>query len=177
VHADPAGELPAVLALTGGTVELATSSGTRTVSAQEFFLGPLESAIKPGELATSAFFPAFPPGTGTAFVEVARRHGDYAVAGVAAAVTVDDDLLVVQARVALVSVAPTPVVLDLTGEVAGRAPATADWGAAGRAAAAAVEPEPDIHASAAYRTHLVAVLSQRALRDAADAAARQGSAA
>ena len=83
VHADPSGELTAVLALTGGSVELASASGRRTVTADEFFLGPLESAVRPGELAVEAFFPALPPGTGTAFVEVARRHGDYAMCGVA----------------------------------------------------------------------------------------------
>ncbi len=80
-HADPSGEMTAVLALTGGAVEVARQGSTRTVGAAEFFVGPLESAVEPGELAVSAHFPTPPPSTGTTFVEVARRHGDYAVCG------------------------------------------------------------------------------------------------
>ena len=171
-HADPSGELTAVLALTGGAVDLAREGSTRTVTAEEFFVGPLESAIEPGELATSATFPAFPARTGSAFVEVARRHGDYAVCGVAAAVTLDDDLRVTRARAAYISVGPTPVVLDLTDQVAGRPPGTADWAGAGRLAAASVDPESDIHATAAYRKHLAGVLTERALRAAAEEASK-----
>jgi carbon-monoxide dehydrogenase medium subunit len=171
-HADPAGELTAVLALTGGAVELAREGSARTVGAAEFFVGPLESAIEPGELAVAATFPAFPARTGSAFVEVARRHGDYAVCGVAAAVTLADDLRVTRARVACISVGPTPVVLDLADEVAGGPPATADWGAAGRRAADSVDPDGDIHATAAYRKHLAGVLAERALRAAAEEATR-----
>src|SRR5205823_8679928 len=65
VHADPAAELPAVLALLGGTVELASAGdGRRTVAADRFFLGPLESAVRPGELAVAARFPVPPARTG-----------------------------------------------------------------------------------------------------------------
>ncbi|MDQ1641254.1 MAG: aerobic carbon-monoxide dehydrogenase medium subunit [Actinomycetota bacterium] len=170
-HADPAGEMTAVLALTGGTVELARLGSTRTVGAADFFLAPLESAVQAGELAVSAFFPAFPSRTGTAFVEVARRHGDYAMCGVAAAVTLDADGAVVAARTAYVSVGPTPTVVDLTETVTGRPAATADWGPAAELARASVEPESDIHASADYRSHLTGVLTERALRAAAGAAA------
>ncbi|MDQ1625023.1 MAG: aerobic carbon-monoxide dehydrogenase medium subunit [Actinomycetota bacterium] len=170
-HADPAGEMTAVLALTGGTVELARLGSTRTVGAADFFLAPLESAVQAGELAVSAYFPAFPARTGTAFVEVARRHGDYAMCGVAAAVTLDADGGVVAARAAYVSVGPTPTVVDLTETVSGRQGATADWGPAGELARSNVEPESDIHASADYRLHLTGVLTERALRAAAGVAA------
>ncbi len=83
-HADPSGEMTAVLAVTGGTVTLASVRGRREVAAADFFVGPLESAVGPGELAVEAFFPALAEGAGTAFAEVARRHGDYAMCGVAA---------------------------------------------------------------------------------------------
>ena len=166
-HADPSGEMTAVLALTGGSVELARQGSSRTVSADEFFLAPLESAVEPGEMAVSAFFPSPPAMTGTTFVEVARRHGDYAICGLAAIVTLDDDGTVGQARAAYISVGPTPVVLDLTAAVHGQLPAGADWAAAGQLAQGQVEPEPDIHASADYRRHLVGVLTARALREAA----------
>jgi len=170
-HADPSGEMTAVLALTGGTVELARQGATRTVVADDFFLAPLESAVQPGELAVSAHFPVPPPRTGSAFVEVARRHGDYAVCGLAALVTLREDGTIGQARSAYISVGPTPVVLDLTEAVHGRAPAEADWGAAGELAKGQVDPEPDIHATADYRRHLVGILTVRALREAAGRAA------
>jgi carbon-monoxide dehydrogenase medium subunit len=170
-HADPSGEMTAVLALTGGTVEVARAGSSRTVGAEEFFVGPLESAVQAGELAVSAFFPALPARTGTTFVEVARRHGDYAVCGVAAAVTLGDDGNVVTARAAYISVAPTPLVLDLTEVVAGSAVAPAAWAAAGELAYEQTDPEEDIHASADYRRHLVRVLTERALREAAGRAA------
>jgi carbon-monoxide dehydrogenase medium subunit len=165
-HADPAAELPAVLALLAGSVTLASASGTRDVPAAEFFVGPLESAVRPGELAVEAAFPVPPPRTGTAWLEISRRRGDYAVCGVGALVTLDGDGRVAAARAAYVSVGPTPVVVDLTEAVAGRPGAAADWSAAGALASSTVRPEDDIHASAAYRQHLVSVLTARAARTA-----------
>jgi carbon-monoxide dehydrogenase medium subunit len=170
-HADPSGEMTAVLALTGGSVEVARQGSSRVVSAADFFLGPLESACTAGELAVSAFFPALPAGTGSTFLEVARRHGDYAVCGLAAAVTLDDAGIVVSARAAYISVAPTPLVLDLTSAVAGASVADADWAAAGELARSQTEPEADIHATADYRSHLVGVLTARGLAQAAEQAA------
>lgn len=170
-HADPSGEMTAVLALTGGSVTAARQGATREIAAADFFAGPLESSLEPGELAVSARFPRFPGRTGTAFVEVARRHGDYAVCGLAAAVTLDASGAVESARAAYISMAPTPLVLDLTEAVTGRTPAAADWSAAGEVAAGQVEPEADIHASADYRRHLARVLTARALAEAAGRAA------
>lgn len=170
-HADPSGEMTAVLALTGGSVELVRKGSRRTLDAEQFFVGPLESALEPGELAVSALFPAVPPRTGTAFSEVARRHGDYAMCGVAAAVTLDEDDVVTSARASYISVGPTPVVLDLTEAVSGSSAPDADWAAAGRLAQDQVDPEADIHASADYRRHLVGVLTSRAMSEAAGRAA------
>ena len=167
VHADPSGELTAVLALLGGSVELARRGSTRTVAAADFFVGPLESSLQEGELAMSATFPVPARGSGTSFVEVARRHGDYAVCGLAAEVVVGEDGQVTSARAAYISVAPTPLVLDLTDAVGGRPARAADWSAAGLLARGQVDPEPDIHASADYRAHLVEVLTARALAQAA----------
>ncbi|GAA3162078.1 xanthine dehydrogenase family protein subunit M [Planomonospora alba] len=173
VHADPAAELPAVLALLGGSVRLARRGGTREVAAGEFFTGPLESALLPGELAVSAFFPARPARTGTAFCEVSRRHGDYALAGVAALVRLDGDLCVAEARAACVGAGPVPLVVDVTAACGARAPRAADWAAAARAVRERAEPETDIHATADYRRHLTGVLAERALRDAAQDALRE----
>jgi carbon-monoxide dehydrogenase medium subunit len=169
VHADPSGEMPAILCLLGGSVTVASRSGRRTVAGGDFFLGPLESAVQPGELAIEAFFPALARQSGTAFTEVSRRHGDYAVCGVGVVVTVDDDLRIVSARAGYLSVAPTPLVVDLTEAIAGRS-FDSDLSDVARCARAAVDPEPDIHASADYRRHLVGVLTARAVRSAAWAA-------
>jgi aerobic carbon-monoxide dehydrogenase medium subunit len=168
VHADPAAELPAVLVLLGGTMELASAgTGPRRVAGADFFLGPLESAVRPGELATAAVFPVPPAGSGSAWLEVARRHGDYAVCGVGVLVELDQGLRVGSARAALISVGPVPAPVDLTDALGGQPHDAADWAAAGRLAAAAVDPEDDIHASAAYRRHLAGVLTARAARAAA----------
>ena len=165
-HADPSGEMPAVLALTSGYVDLASSRGTRTVAASDFFLGPLESCLAEDEMATGASFGCFPAGTGMAFAESTRRHGDYALAGVAAAVTVLDGLIT-SARASFVSVTPTPDVLDLSELLAGSAPEEGDWAKAAELAREHVDPETDIHASAEYRRMLVGVLTARVLAEAA----------
>jgi aerobic carbon-monoxide dehydrogenase medium subunit len=170
-HADPAGEMTAVLALLGGSVELARTGSTRTVAAEEFFVGPLETCAEAGELAVCAYFPRPAPRTGTEFVESARRHGDYALCGVAAAVTLDKDLCVVAARAAYLALSPVPLVLDLTDALIGQPARTAGWQDAAALATARVTPEPDIHASAEYRTQLAGVLTARALRTAAERAA------
>lgn len=162
-HADPSGELTAVLALTGGTVRLQSAGTEREVASEDFFVGPLESCLRPGELLVSARFPAFAAGSGSAFVEVARRQGDYALCGVAAQVSTAADGSVTAARAAYISVSATPLVLDLT-------EAAPDWAAAGRLARGRVDPEADIHATAAYRRQLVQTLTTRALRAAAEAA-------
>lgn len=160
-HADPSGELTAVLALTGGSVRLASAGGERTVLAEEFFLGPLESAVVPGELAVEAFFPAFPPGTGTAFAEISRRHGDYGLCGVAAAYLPGG-----AARVAYLAMGPVPAVRELP-------PADGDprlpgsWQRAAADAVGSLEPEDDVHATADYRAQLARVLTARALAEAA----------
>lgn len=170
-HADPAAELPAVLALLKGSVRLARPGALRDVAADDFFVGPLESAVAPGELAVSAFFPAPPPRSGTAFREVARRHGDYALAGIAALVVLDNDLRITSATVACVSLGPVPLLVDVSEAVGHRPAASADWASAAGLVRDRIDPEADIHATAAYRRHLAGVLTERALRDAAREAA------
>ena len=163
VHADPSGEMTAVLALLGGTVLLISTSGERPVPASEFFLGPLESDVRPDELATQVRIPVLPARSGTAFAEVSRRHGDYAVCGVAVLAELDGSAAVARARAAYLSVAGTPLVLDLSD-------ADGDPAVAGRIARERVSPASDIHATAAYRKHLAGVLTERALADAIAAA-------
>jgi carbon-monoxide dehydrogenase medium subunit len=167
VHADPSGEMPAVLTMLGGRLVAASTRGSREVAAAELFAGPLETTLAPDELVVAAVFPRLPQRTGTAVVEVARRHGDYAVCGVVAAVGLDGEGRVASARASYVTAGELGAVVDLTDAVSGEPARAADWAAAGRAAAERVATEADIHASAAYRRQLVRVLTARALEQAA----------
>jgi 2-furoyl-CoA dehydrogenase FAD binding subunit len=155
VHADAAAEMPMVLRLLEGSVDVASVRGRRTIPAAELFAGPLESTLAHDEIAVEAFFPALAPGAGVAFQEIARRHGDYALVGVAAHVETDGGE-VTRARVGFVSVSDVPVVVDVTDALDDPA----------GAALAELEPADDIHATAAYRAHLVKVLTPRVLADA-----------
>ncbi|MCW2743146.1 MAG: coxM3 [Blastococcus sp.] len=166
-HADPSGEMTSVLALTDGSVTVATPSGPRTVEWRDFFVGPLETALSGPAVVTSAFFPALPPRSGTAFAEVARRKGDYAVCGAGVVVTLDSDLRIERVLASYVSVGLTPEVHDLTDAVVGKPVDSADWTAAGELARTLVDPDTDIHASADYRRLLVGVLTERTLAAAA----------
>jgi carbon-monoxide dehydrogenase medium subunit len=167
VHGDPAAEMTAVLALLDGTVELAGPGGTREVPAADFFLGPMETATAPTELAVAATFRRPATGSGSAFLEMARRHGDYAMCGVAAVVTVDPDLAVTAARVGLISVGPGPVVVDLADAISGSGGAV-DTARLRALLDTVIDPEDDIHATAAYRRNLAHVLTERAVGQAHD---------
>jgi carbon-monoxide dehydrogenase medium subunit len=172
VHADAAAEMPAVLALLGGTVTAASTGGTREVGAADLFVGPLESSLRHDEIATEAFFPALGTGQGVACDEVSRRHGDYALCGVAALV----DLSAGTARAAYFSVCDVPTVVDLTpvlGEVGG-APLDDDrLREAAELALGRLDPADDIHATAGYRAQLARTLTRRVVAAAhADALTR-----
>ncbi|MFW3171669.1 FAD binding domain-containing protein [Geodermatophilus sp. CPCC 206100] len=172
-HADPSGELTSVLALTDGSVTVATPGGVDTVPWRELFVGPLETSLTGPALVTSAFFPALPDRSGTAFAEVARRKGDYAVCGAGVVVTLDESRRVAAARAAFISVGLVPEVHDLTDAVAGVPVEKADWAAAGALAQTLVDPDGDLHASADYRRLLVGVLTERTLASAAAEAAER----
>lgn len=154
VHADAAAEMPVVLSLLDGSLEVEGPGGRRTIPASELYVGPLESSLRHDEVAVSAFFPALAPGAGVAFEEVARRHGDYALVGVAV-LAVGDSV-----KAGFLSVSDVPTVVDLSG--------VAD-GDLGEAALEHLDPGEDIHASAAYRAHLVRVLTPRVVRAAQEA--------
>ena len=168
VHADPSAEMPAVLALLGGEVDAVSAArGRRTIAAADFVVGPMECCMLPDELAVSARFPNPAPRTGSAWREVSRRHGDYAIAGVGSIVTLADDDTVASARLAFISVGVVPVCVDVSAPLAGRAVGDLDLGSVDELVTEAIEPEPDIHATAEYRAHLARVLAGRALHEAA----------
>jgi carbon-monoxide dehydrogenase medium subunit len=176
VHADAAAEMPMVITLLGGSVDVASASGTRTIPAAELYAGPLESTLAHDEIALGATFPLLGPGEGVGFDEIARRHGDYALVGVGAVVRVEGEA-VVSARVGYLSVSDVPTVVDVTESLGGElSPAAMD--AAAELALGQLDPADDLHASAAYRAQLVRVLTARVVGAAYDdARARTGASA
>jgi aerobic carbon-monoxide dehydrogenase medium subunit len=173
VHADPCGEMPAVLALLDGEVTLRSErDGERIVAARDFFVGPMESACREDEIAVEAYFPRPRGRTGSDWREVSRRNGDYALCGVGTLVRVDEVGAVVGATAVYIAMGPVPQVVDVTEAVAGADIASGvAWAAAGQIAADRLEPEDDIHAGADYRRHLARVLTARSLQAAYEAVA------
>lgn len=175
-HADPAAELPAVMVALGARFKLVSQRGERWVAAADFYQGLFTTALAPDEILAEVAVPATAPRTGWAFQEIARRHGDYAIVGVAATVRLDGMGNVEQARLVYLSVGegPTPA-QQAAASLHGQAPTPARIAEAARLAAHTdVEPLADIHATVGYRRHLIEVLGQRAL---SEACARAGAAA
>src|SRR5256884_3234294 len=164
-HADPSAELPAVMLALEARFQARSATGERSIPAGEFFKGMLETALEPGELLVEIAIPPLPGRSGTAFVEMARRHGDYALVGVAAVVTLDPRGRCKTARRSMLSVGDGPIrATEAEKVLAGQTPSEELLRAAADAAATRdVDPPSDIHASAAYRRPLVAVLTRRAL--------------
>jgi len=172
-HADPAAELPAVMVALRAELVLRGPGGERRVSAEAFFTGLFATALEPGELLVAVELPPMPARAGWAFEEMARRHGDYALVGVAVLLAVDQAGRCEQARITLLSVGEGPVpAAQATAKLSGRMP---DEDVIGQAADAAggddIDPPSDIHASAAFRRQLARVLTRRALTRAVARAA------
>jgi len=166
-HADPAAELPAVLLALDGEVVARSARGERTVPAADFFRGFLTTALTPDELVTGVRFPAWAPGAGWSFQEFSRRSGDFAIAGAAAALRLDRNGVVADARIALSGMGATPVrATKAEAALAGQQPSEEVWAAASQDAVAGLDPPSDVHGTAAYRRHLAAALTRRALREA-----------
>ncbi|HEV2146844.1 MAG TPA: xanthine dehydrogenase family protein subunit M [Longimicrobiaceae bacterium] len=163
-HADPAAEVPAVMLALDARFRLHGPGGGRTVRAEEFFTGLFGTALEPEEILTQVEIPAPAPRTGWAFDEIARRHGDFALAGVAATVTLDDGGRCADARIALLSVGGGPVLaLEAAAVLTGGEPTEEAVRAAADAVGHEIDPPSDIHASADYRRRLAEVLVRRVL--------------
>jgi CO/xanthine dehydrogenase FAD-binding subunit len=174
-HADPAAELPMMAVLLDAELRTVSAAGQRTVAARDFFLDALTVDLADGDIVTEIVLPKLPPKTGWGFEEVARRSGDFALAAVAATLTIADGA-VTQARIALTGVGPTPIrAAEAESLLTGHAPEPNLLDRAADAVRAVIEPETDLHASADYRRHLAGVLASRALaaawRRASEAAA------
>lgn len=165
-HADPAGELPALALALEATMELAGRDGVRSVAAADFFEGPFMTAIRSDEVLTSITVPC--PRGRWAFMELAHRHGDFAIAMVAVGLDIEDGRCV-WARIVFGGLAATPIRAPAGEDVLlGSSLRLDDLKAAANAAAAALTPTGDLHGSSAYRRHLACVLTVRALCRARD---------
>jgi len=166
-HADASGEVPCVVAALGGEMLVRSVRGERTIAAADFFLGHFTTALADDECLVEVRVPVPDPSAGFAFREVARRHGDFALVGVAAMLSLDPDGLIADSRIALMGVADVPLrARAAEAALVGSEPTVESFAAAARTATADLRPGTDVHGSAAYRTHLAAVTVRRALTTA-----------
>ena len=162
-HGDPAAELPMMVLLFDARLHIVSSGGSRTVAARDFFLDPMTVDLDGAELLSEIVVPKLPPKTGWGFEEVARRHGDFALAAAATTLTVSGGVIA-HARIALTGVGPTALrAAEAEQLLLGQA---LNDGLSKRVIIAvrdAIAPESDLHASSDYRRHLAGVLVGRAL--------------
>jgi CO/xanthine dehydrogenase FAD-binding subunit len=166
-HADPASELPAIAVALGARLRIQTLRGERWCEARNFFVGPLATDLRADEMLTEVELPLPKPRTGSSFMEIARRRGDFAIVGVAAMVTLREHDECADLRLALCGVGETPVdASPKAASLAGRKlteDAICDLAAS---AQAMIEPSGSVHATADYQRHIAGVLTVRALRTA-----------
>jgi CO/xanthine dehydrogenase FAD-binding subunit len=166
-HADPAAELPAVCVACDARLTIARRSGERTVSAAEFFKGFFTTALHPQDILTAIRFPAWPAGRRAGFLELSRRHGDFAIVGVALWLDLDAAGRCADARIAVFGAEDVPKLMTESAQaLLGKLPDSKAIAEAAHIAAARTAARSDLHASAEYRTELVEVLTRRALEQA-----------
>src|SRR5439155_1062114 len=170
-HADPAAELPAVVTALEAELEIVGAGGTRTCSPHELFVMPLTTTLAHDELLVGLRLPAVGPRTGHAWLELARRHGDFALVGVACVLALDARGFATAARLVYAGVGPTPYdARAAAGLLEGVEPGPEVFAAAAEVASRECDPHSDLHASAEYRRRLVRVLTARALARAVERA-------
>lgn len=171
-HADPSGELPVAAVALDAEIVLRSEAGERTVAAADFFVGLMTTALAENELLCELRVATTPARTGWTFQEVARRHGDYAHAGVAARLSLADDGRIAAAKLVYLSVGEVPMVAARAAELLeGETPSDGLFAeAAATAASGEIDPSDDIHATAAFKRHLAEVLTRRALATASERA-------
>jgi carbon-monoxide dehydrogenase medium subunit len=163
-HADPASELPAVMVALEAEMTASRKGSRRVLPADQFFTGIFSTALAPDELLTDIRVPNLPPRTGSAFVEIARRAGDFALVGAAVLITLDADGRVTRARLALCGAGPTPVrAREAERVLVGERPDGRALDDAIEKMAAATDPPGDIHASAAFRKKLARHVGRQAI--------------
>jgi len=175
-HADPAAEWPALLVALDGEVEVVGATGARTIDAGSLFVSYFTTALRADEIITRVRISLPSEGkVGTAFVELARRHGDFAIAGAAAVLRLAEDGVVTDARVVLIGAHEVPARATSAEAVLRGTVASDDVIAeAARAVDGHIDPVSDVHASSEYRRYISQVLTRRALRKARERAVMSG---
>jgi carbon-monoxide dehydrogenase medium subunit/6-hydroxypseudooxynicotine dehydrogenase subunit alpha len=170
-HADPAAELPVVFTVLDADIRVASTRGERTIPSSDLFVTHLTTTIEPDEMLVEIEVPPMEARTGHAFTEFARRHGDFALGGAAALVTVDEDGVCRRAALGLLAAAATPVrATEAEEALVGERIDEAAAARAAKRAVADIQPTGDIHGSAEYRKDLVEVMARRAIVAAAERA-------
>ena len=170
-HADPASELPALVVAMEAAIKVKASTHERRIAAADFFQGLLTTDLQPDEMLVEIELPAPQPRTGTCFSEVARRRGDFALAGAAASITVDQEGLCTHARLSLCGVGETPVdASDAAAILVGQRVDTERMDHVADAVRRMIEPPGNVHATPDYQRHVAGVLTQRILATAYDRA-------
>ena len=174
-HADPASELPVVATALNARFKAQSTRGERWIDADEFFITMFTTALEPDEVLTEIAFPAFPQNTGWSFMEVTRRQGDYAMAGLAAVVTLDSQSTCQYARLVYLNVGDKAMdaqqaAAALTGETL---TAQVIEEAAQIATEQEIDPFGNVHATPEYQRHLAKVLTRRTLHTALERAKSQ----
>jgi CO/xanthine dehydrogenase FAD-binding subunit len=170
-HADPAAELPAVFAALDAVFQLRSKRGHRTLGWDQFFVSEFTTALAPDELVTAVEVPAQDPAAGTAFVEYARRHGDFALGGAAVTVNLDRDGRCEKVTIALLSAGPAPIRAERAEQLLrGTKLDESSIRAASAEAVRGLHPTSDLHGSAEYRIGLLRTMTERALTTAAERA-------
>jgi carbon-monoxide dehydrogenase medium subunit len=167
-QADPAAEYPAMAVALDAELRAVGPDGERTIKAEDFFVTYLTTALGPTEVLTEVRVPVLPERSGWAFTELARRHGDFAMAGAAVTLSLDAGGHCSDARIVLFGVGPTPVRPHAAEQlINGERPGEELYRQAGRKVSEEIdEPMSDVHASAEYRRHLADVLTRRGLAEA-----------
>ncbi|WHY72033.1 FAD binding domain-containing protein [Fictibacillus enclensis] len=167
VHADPSAELPLVMMALNGTLHISSEDETRSVKAEDFFLTFLTTDMMPNEMLTEVHLPIWKGRVGSSFQEVARRHGDFALVAAACQLELDAHDRISDIRLALGGVEAIPLLISDAKELlAGERLTDAALQKVADVVAGSVEPESDLHASAAYRTQLAKVLTTRVVHQA-----------
>lgn len=171
-HADPASELPVIALALGARFRAQSKTAERWIEARDFFAGLFATSLQPDEFLVEIAFPEMPAGTGYCFTEVARRHGDYAMAGLAALLTLDANGKIAAAKLVYLNVGDGPLqAAQAEASLVGKQPdAAAFKEAASIASQNDMSPYGNVHATPEYQRHLSAVLTERALATAAQRA-------
>lgn len=165
-HADPAAEWPALAMIFDGQFHIRSRSGSRTLTAEDMFVSYMTTGLAPDELLVEVELRLPPPTAGTAFVEVSRRHGDFAMAGAGTVLQVEDGV-VAHARVGVMSAGLTAVRGNEAEQMLlGREPTDELLSEAADSIDSVIEPLEDVHGPADYKRHLAKVVTLRALRAA-----------